>query len=208
MPTIIKGHYVGRKSPPRDIIRIAISQSERVISESSRLIAGKRQSIARRMLSAYKKLKARAHQRAKQEVLIECQNLITVARKAHRNCIEQANIECLNLSLQVAREVIEEEIKTNKDAIANRIRALLTQLVSENAKIHVNPADQQQIESKLADVSGMVLVSANDSISQGNARITSPSGSVELNWQHRLDIMQRQLKQELRDLIKDEGHNA
>jgi len=111
---------------------------------------------------------------------------------------EQARSDALEIGFQVARRILEEEVRTNPEPLLALIRSAI-QRAGESRKIvvRVSPQDAEQIQSRPHLVSppgltvAQVEVLADSSLSAGDCMVDADFGTVDGRITSRLDEMKR-----------------
>jgi flagellar assembly protein FliH len=127
----------------------------------------------------------------------------TVLEQAYQEkvaVIQEAEPFVINLSIEIARKILQQELKTNQDALLPMIKgSLISVYETSSLTINVSPEDypfvQKQREQLLAVVNGKVEVKImpDYSIQHGGCIIHTSSGSVDA----RIDVQLSEVKKVL-----------
>jgi len=111
--------------------------------------------------------------------------------------------EVVELALSIARKVVCQEIKTNKDVVVCVAREALSQVeVPGNIKIRLNPADLEFITENRAQISGLsrqienVTFEAEEGIASGGCVIETKLGEIDARIEKQFQIVEDKFRAE------------
>ncbi|WP_179156756.1 FliH/SctL family protein [Bacillus sp. EB106-08-02-XG196] len=140
---------------------------------------------------------------AKEQYQFHLQKAADILEKAYHEkaaIIQEADPFVIELTMEIAKKVIQQELKTNPDALLHIIKQTLSSVYeTDSISIGVAPEDfsfvQKQREQLLAMDNGQVEIKVfpDYSIQQGGCIIRTSSGSVDA----RIDVQLSEIKQVL-----------
>jgi flagellar assembly protein FliH len=143
-----------------------------------------------------------------QELIQMAKSILEQAYQEKMAVIQEAEPFVIGLSLEIAGKILQQELKTNEEALLPMIKQSLTSVYeSDSLTINVAPGDypfvQKQREQLLAVVNGKVEVKImpDYSIQQGGCIIHTSSGSVDA----RIDVQLSEIKKAL--LLYQQGEH-
>jgi flagellar assembly protein FliH len=111
--------------------------------------------------------------------------------------------EVVELALSIARKVVCQEIKTNKDVVVCVAREALSQVeVPGKIKIRLNPADLEFITETRAQISGLsrqienVTFEAEEGIASGGCVIETKLGEIDARIEKQFQIVEDRFRDE------------
>jgi flagellar assembly protein FliH len=123
--------------------------------------------------------------------------------------IQEADPFVIKLSVEIARKILQQELKTNQDVLLPMIKeSLATVYETSSLTINVSPEDfpfvQKQREQLLAAVNGKVEVKImpDYSIQHGGCIIHTSSGSIDA----RIDVQLSEIKKALLAYQQEDNH--
>lgn len=140
-----------------------------------------------------KSLKKRAMINAKsvgtKKALAETITLLQKAESIYSEALQSAKLDCANLAISIAEQVIGDSINIHTNGLARNIATAISQLSDRrDLKVSVNPSQYKDIETELKKLNlDYIELSANTNIPIGDSIIESISGILELNWRDRLE---------------------
>jgi flagellar biosynthesis/type III secretory pathway protein FliH len=184
-------------TPHEDLIReqlTALSHTKKLHDQEIKKL---RANLAFKLKKTRNALRLRAKiilQNNIQEIQIE--NLKSMELK-YKQVSAQAEQDCFELALSLAKKIIGESINTGQSNLKERIRSVLPRLsLSRKIRILANPSELPTLyelcNSKAPQTA--IDLEADSKISPGNARIESSSGAVEVSWEAHFDSLVDLLK--------------
>jgi len=165
------------------------------------------------------------HARLVKKQRAQLKNKFTKELKATRERIEIANInkleslyqrvareaedDCVNLAITLARKVIGEAVTESRSNLKERVRNVISKLsASRSIKIIANPDEVPHLYNLSAEQSFnfSLEIESDSRIEKGNARIISPSGAVEICWRSQLEGLIDVIKQNQNGRISGVNH--
>lgn len=183
--TIITGRYLG---PPRDDLQVLASTRalcEGAKAELSKEIKEVRTRAAAHIRATRQRARARGYQDGVNAANLELAGKIAESVTLHRNLIQSANEDCLEVSLSVTKQVLGEVVAMDPCALKHRIKAALNGLYEKRAvSIQVPTGTGEAVRSKLtAELNAQVNVSENSALNPGDSAIETPSGTIQIRWE-------------------------
>ncbi|MEH7273609.1 FliH/SctL family protein [Neobacillus vireti] len=142
-------------------------------------------------------------QHAKEQYQVQLQKAADILEQAYQEkaaIIQEADPFVIELTMEIAKKVIQQELKTDPDALLHIIKETLSSVYeTESISIGVAPEDfsfvQKQREQLLAVNNGQVEIKVfpDYSIEQGGCIIRTSSGSVDA----RIDVQLSEIKKVL-----------
>lgn len=197
----IKVKYLAPNLSPLHLLQ----QAHETLKRSQLIIARMRKQYLVRLRAIKAKTKLKVTQQTQVLLQREFQKKLIELELNYQRLIAAANRDCLQLSLSIAQQVIECELKLNHESLLSRIKQVLANMLDQRQlKIFINPSDQPALQKYLQDNFSEMnwQVIALDEIGSGNARLEMASGTLELSWQEDLNLIATKLKQKLANTLK------
>lgn len=163
-------------------------------------LAKARAQTAQRIWNLRKKASIEARTRGYNEGKKTAISEVLVNQKSYQESIKDAETDILYLTLNIAKQVIGEEIKHNTSALIKRIKYALGQLLEHrNLKIDVHPGSLLKVKEELAKIEHFPLheMRENSSLGHGDLAIQTSSGSISLKWEDHFEQIVQALKYSL-----------
>jgi len=140
-------------------------------------------------LQGFENGKQEAIQAVQQELNALRQNLASVVQRipeAVNEGIAQTEPQLVEMTLALARRIIQQEGEQNREIIKRVLQAAMEEVKNQTMiAIHLNPADLQEVEPQFAD--GRVELIPDATIQPGGCRIETDMGeldaTLETQWQ-------------------------
>ncbi|MDD6055865.1 MAG: flagellar assembly protein FliH [Helicobacteraceae bacterium] len=144
------------------------------------------------------------YQKAKQELEAQVNSqkelyALSISRideniKESKNHILGLEKELSAIALDIAKEVITQEISTNSAKVASALARVLLSDLSQNAQatLKVNPSDFEELKESLKDLSN-VLIEADAAITKGGVVILSNEGNIDGDVFMRFEILKKSI---------------
>lgn len=149
---------------------------------------------------------------AKEQYQIHLQKAADILEQAYQEkaaIIQEADPFVIELTMAIAKKVIQQELKTNPDVLLHIIKQTLSSVYeTDSISIGVAPEDfsfvQKQREQLLAMDNGQIEIKVfpDYSIQQGGCIIRTSSGSVDA----RIDVQLSEIKQVLLAYQQEDSH--
>nr|WP_239094334.1 FliH/SctL family protein [Bacillus sp. B15-48] len=134
------------------------------------------------------------------EQIVQARNLLEAAYEEKNRVIQEAEPFVIELSMEIAKKIIQQELKTHEESLLPMIKESLSSVYeSSSLSIHVAPDDYQFVQKQrphlLGVVNGKVEVKIlpDYSIQHGGCMIHTSSGSVDA----RIDVQLSEIKKAL-----------
>lgn len=151
---------------------------------------------AKMLLALRDKVKGRAIKKVAESFGRELSETLQAIDRLHRDTLQQSLATCAKLALSVAKEVIGREISDSSSVIA-RISRELNGLAAQNViAVAAHPSAVDDIRDFFSKTRFTITVKPDSDIDPGNARITVPAGTIELDWANHLNQIQSQIQQD------------
>lgn len=127
----------------------------------------------------------------------------------YKRVAKEAEDDCVNLAITLARKVIGEAVTESRSNLKERVRNVIAKLsASRSIKVIANPAEVPALYSLSAEQSFnfSLEIESDSKIEQGNARIVSPSGAVEICWRSQLDTLLEVIRQNQNSKTEEANH--
>ena len=119
--------------------------------------------------------------------------------KRYRSVLLSAGTDCVNLVIQIVREIIGEKTSLETSGLEYRIKKALKALaVSQDYQVTLNPEDAYKIP----------LAHSSSAISRGNALIKTAGGSIVLDLDQQLRQIEHLLLSRLSNQIAGDKNSA
>lgn len=137
-----------------------------------------------------------------------CKNAFNIAREdflqkflssndIYKNAILNANKDCLELSLKIAKEIINEEIIQNKNILSSKIKNELKKIHNKNDyKITCN----ENTAIKIKDTINFSEIIIDNFIPENIAYLSSSAGSIEIDIENEFKFLSNKLHEDLKNL--------
>lgn len=130
----------------------------------------------------------------------EIQDLIETAYEERRKIIQQSEPFLLNLSVEIAKKIITEELNQHSDQFLNMVKQALKQVEEyEDIIVHVSPQDYpfilpfiEELENYAGTDSELKLIPVPH-VSKGSCMIHTVSGSYDVTISSQLEEIKQQL---------------
>lgn len=152
-------------------------------------------------------------QEAEQQYKEQLQQASDVLQQAYEeklHLIQEAEPFVIELSMEIAKKILQQELKEHPDSLLHIVRqSLATVYESSSISIGVAPSDfafvQKQREQLLAVVDGQVEIKIfpDYSVQQGGCLIRTSYGSIDA----RIDVQLSEIKKALLSLCQEEAHD-
>ncbi|MGI6679944.1 MAG: FliH/SctL family protein [Bdellovibrionota bacterium] len=140
-----------------------------------------------------KKSKKDAYKEAKAEILSE----FFKANDFYHQSVLNANKDCLDVSLKIAKEIIEKELSDDLSILVNKINASLKALNdAENYKVKCNTSIAKKMMKENIGVHTII----DDSLKDSEAILISSAGSIQIDIEDEFNFLKSKLKEELRTI--------
>ncbi len=161
------------------------AQIEEIRNKRSQLAAKLRRARARQRLLNEREVER--HKKA-YELSIE-QKALT----AHNNALIQSEEKIHALAYQMAQSVVEAECKRTSEALITKLRKKISELTFEPWwKLRVSEQDLEEVRTAFDTLQG-VTVEVDSGLSVGNGSLTTPSGTITIDWAKHLDCVYESL---------------
>jgi flagellar assembly protein FliH len=144
-----------------------------------------------------------------QELIQKAKGVLEQAYEEKMAVIQEAEPFVIGLSMEIAEKILQQELKTNEEALLPMIKQSLTSVYeSTRLTLTVSPEDylfvQKQREQLLAVMNGKVEVKImpDYSIQHGGCIIHTSSGSVDA----RIDVQLSEIKKALLAYLQEDHH--
>lgn len=140
--------------------------------------------------------------------LIEIEN-IKKLEGLYKRVAKEAEDDCVNLAITLARKVIGEAVSESRSNLKERVKNVISKLsASRSIKVIANPDEVPALYNLSAEQSFnfSLEIESDSKIEKGNARIVSPSGAVEICWRSQLDALLDVIKQNQSNRIEGATH--
>lgn len=190
----VKAKYCGNAVLGRDLV----SLTREIISLKEKRLQQREKELRRKLALQIWNLRRRAVRSAEKFSAIKNQRLQATVRleaeRVYQQTCCQAKQDCVTLSLQIAREVIASEIKSNVKSLSARINSALERLLdTRKVQILVNSQEFERVKPDFDQTRSGVTISKCDDVIPGNARIVTENGEIELSWLAHFDLIQEHL---------------
>jgi len=193
---MIKARYTGRTSESADLFKIALTLCKRAEKAAENMRTRVRRQAARKILSVYRKAQQKGFKRGQLKAeRAACDKLMEI-ETAYRRIVAEANKDCLELAISIAREVSGKAIIESSNPLVSRINSAIEKLQDlRSIKITINPADFTALEDALERhaLSAHITINTSTEISRGNALLETHSGKIALDWQQHLESIAARL---------------
>ena len=186
---IIRAKFNPNPAYPVDLLKAARDFLEEARVKTAAMLKAARGGAARQIRRARKRAARLGAARARCTVTTEHAVRLAGIETERRRLLQQAKQECLELCLLIAREILGAEIAMNRESLAARIQSAIDTLINARAvSILVNPADLPEVRRALCQAreSGEWLIEPRAEMAPGKARLESPAGTVDLDWEAHL----------------------
>ncbi len=126
----------------------------------------------------------------------EAKRLFAQMVNERRKMFEKIEPELARLSLEIAKKVIGQEIRTNHDAVISVVRQALSRMKSrEQVVIKVNPKDLEHVENNRQVFAAMVEgikdleITADPRVGEGGCLIQTNLGSTDARLETQLEVV-------------------
>ncbi len=124
--------------------------------------------------------------------IVELNNLISsITQSTPPSQEDSLESEIYGLSVDIARILLQREIRTEPDAMARLVKAGLDQLPSNTSgpkQIHLHPLDAQLVKQELNDIPESAFI-VDETLTRGQCRIQSESSTVHAGLENWLSSM-------------------
>lgn len=126
--------------------------------------------------------------------------LFTGLRDLKPQIYSESEGEVLKLAMMIARKIIHEEIKTDKQIIVHTIRAALSFLVDKRElKIKISPEDMEEVRRILPDLSklargGHFQLAEDHAVDRGGCILETGFGSINATIADQLNMLEEEIE--------------
>lgn len=114
--------------------------------------------------------------------------------------LKQNEEEIINLSLDIARKVLDAELTANPAFVGNVIKKAMERIdLSEEVTVNVNPADYEILMHNLPEELKRVWLVADSKIPRGGALVDAESSTFDARVETQLKLIGESLKKEMLD---------
>jgi flagellar biosynthesis/type III secretory pathway protein FliH len=136
--------------------------------------------------------------------------ILELNEKYKRN-LRQANRDCLEIALGIAKQIIGDEISEKSGLLAKRIEQAIEGLaLRSKITVAINSKDSAREAYSLEALKQKYLFDCivKETIIEGAFVIKSSEGSVTIDWRDHFDSIEQALRTTLAHLVKSEPNNA
>ncbi len=192
----IKGKYKSSKLNSSQYLELAKKTKESATQYKASLIKETRVQIA---LEA-KKIKNKAKEQGLKQGLKKAESLLQKNNlefeNFKKNLFKKIQKESLTLAISLAKKIIGEELETNTKSLTNFIKAGIAKIkLKNNDKILLNPAHYKEIKKEID------IVESDKKIEKGKAKITTHSGTINIDWENSFEDLKNNLYQQLEEKL-------
>ncbi len=105
------------------------------------------------------------------------EKLVLTAREISKKYEELENV-ATDMVLDIAKKVIADELKTNRDAVNSMVKDAIGLTDSKKLKIKLNPEDASKLDKELISESKEVEIVEDESLKEGSVIIEEENGNV------------------------------
>ena len=202
----ISARYVGNAPPTTVTLREARHILDQARGEALALHMSARKRCATHILRLRQRARVAAYRQGYTQGLMDSLDAQLDAQAHYERLVSRANRDCLELTLEIAREVAKEQCVKSIDGLAQRIQLAIDRLIeSRGSKVYVHPSKLSACKEALKELSMEKLALVTDeNLSPANARIETVSGTLEVDWQSHFS----QLAGKLRSSITTHVQNS
>jgi len=150
--------------------------------------------LRKKLIAAYKEKVRKDREQHKLETLVEAERL-------YQKTICDAESQCLTTITALAKKIFNDRILQGYSELSSRIATQLKSLrVSREVTITVNPTELKIVYSDLHDQFSKISLEilGDETICNGNARIKTSTGCIELDWRAQLEELVNLIRQNQR----------
>ena len=191
--TMITARYIGHQNS--DFLGTTIKSCQSLRAQTAKRIKETRLTAAYRL----RKLKKRAYRQGYSDGLNSIRNELSLLLKQAENLtsssIDNAEEQCIVIALAVAEEIVASSLADKKELLSSIIKRSLRELNNEfKIMLEVNPAQQDMISKSLTSLAkDKICVKINNEIPSDCANIKTSTGTIEINWNHHLDLIKQRI---------------
>ena len=202
---MIKARYISKDYSAADLISRANDYFHYTKSVLVSSHTEKRNALAKKILSLKKHAIRRGFTRGKQETLDKALPELTRAQNVYKQCIKQANHDCLEIVLKICQSVLSYELNHSHKKIQLQIESELRKL-QERAALELRiPTGSKAllfncIVKKYPDLK---IIEASE-LQAGNFSIKTSSGILMFDWSKELKEIKNDLTKSLNCKIEQQ----
>jgi flagellar biosynthesis/type III secretory pathway protein FliH len=171
----------------REIISTAIK-----IIEAS--IKNKRKNLAKKIIKLRIQAKQNALNASTRRIASSIHKDIYSFSELYRETIHQAQLDCIQICIDICTEIMQKDISQEHIALAKKISAAIGSLSStRKLNIFINHCHYESLKTLLENSLDFVSIKESEAIKPGNALIQSNIGTIELNWLSHLQAIEAKL---------------
>ncbi len=157
----------------------------------------KRRTFAQRLKNLKKHVISNANKNAFKTAKEDFFDKFLSTNNLYKKAIENANKDCLNLSINIAKEIIQKEVKSDKDILLFKIQTELRKIRDKNNyKIICNKDCEEEIKDRIKNIE----IITDEFIPQSIVYLSSSAGSIEINIENEFDFLSNKLREDLKNL--------
>lgn len=192
--TIINATYLGHPAKCAELLTSAVLLHQRAAQSAKEKRTTTRKRLTRQLKLIRERAKKRGFEEGRLLALAQMSKELAKLKELYQKSVKEAEKECLELTLRLARTVVSHEIASSKESLGIRIAQALQFLIPDTEwRVTVNPAQLNAVKASLENLYPGCTTSLNESseVALGNAIIETPQGVIELNWSKHLELLER-----------------
>ena len=165
--------------------RLSIQANQKILSKRTQLA----KKIKLLKQKTYRRSKKKAENEAKHDLLKKLEEI----DKVKNSLISNARVECLDLAISIAEEILNTQLDINIEAYQARLEKCLDTLsITKDLVVNVNPDKTAAASEIIKDKYGF-KVQSDDSIKPGDIEVNLGSGKISFSWEEHLDLISNHL---------------
>ncbi|MCH7781435.1 hypothetical protein IID62_00045 [candidate division KSB1 bacterium] len=134
-----------------------------------------------------------------QELKDNISNTIKEIIDYRKQIIKEAETTIVTLALNFAKNIVGEEIRTNREIIQNQVKKSLEYIIGEGKLIfHVHPDDESQFDDKdqfiPKEYLGAIEIVTDENITRGGCLLETNSGTIDSTIEAKIDELGKSIK--------------
>lgn len=200
--------YLGAPREAARLLALARETLARAESQAKDLEAETRHRLAKLAVATRQRARARGYAQGRKAAKSELLATLLEHDTKLQQALNQAQLDCLNLVVRVSEEVIGQEIQSDKRSVVQRVQRALVSLVEQRAlRVFVNRGDHEAVRAAFSPELPVPIATAED-LAPGDARLETPSGTIELRWRDHLSSIYQHLRSKLLKCLDSSGDSA
>ena len=168
-----------------------------LVTEANQKIINKRTQLARKVTLLKQKSYKRSKKKADNEANKTLQSKLKEIDKTKEELIAEARVECLDLAISIAEEILGTELNTNTDAYKARLEKCLDTLsINKDSVVSVNPMNTEAATKAIKN-NQKFTINYDKSIEPGDIEVDLGTGKVNFSWEEHLELLSNNLHKDL-----------